>query len=319
MVTGCLLGYGRIGKIHYKNIIENNLFNLKYIHDLEENLPLIQSLDSMVKLTSSFEEILTDKEISIGIVCTPTKSHYSMIIQLLNHGKHVFCEKPISNTEKEIKDCYNLAASKNLVLLCGFNRRFDPEIMHLKTSLQYIGKIYQITTISRDYPYPKFDYLKISSGIFTDCAVHDIDYVNWFLNDKPISVSVTGSVILPYNVGAGELDTCIIIMEYSNGTKANINLSRISNNYDQRAEIYGIKGKLSLNNPYHDNDRSFPISFAQRYNDSYINELLHFLDVIQNETKIKVSLDDCINCLRIVEACEEAFQDSTKVKVRYDN
>ena len=106
-------------------------------------------------------------------------------------------------------------------------------------------------------------------------------------------------------------------MEYSNGTKANINLSRISNNYDQRAEIYGIKGKLSLVNPYSDNSISLPISFAQRYNDSYINELLHFLDVIQNGAKIKVNQDDCINCLKIVEACETAFKDSRKVLINY--
>ena len=123
--TGCLFGYGRIGKIHYKNIIKNSSINLKYIHDLEENLHLIQNLAPTVKLTSSLEEILGDKEVSIGIVCTPTNCHHSVIMQLLKHGKHVFCEKPISSSEEEIRECYNLAADKNLVLLCAFNRRFD--------------------------------------------------------------------------------------------------------------------------------------------------------------------------------------------------
>ena len=49
-----------------------------------------------------------------------------------------------------------------------------------------LGRIYQIITTSRDYPYPTFNYLKISSGIFSDCAVHDIDYINWLLEDRPI-------------------------------------------------------------------------------------------------------------------------------------
>ena len=191
-------------------------------------------------------------------------------------------------------------------------------IIQLKTNLPSIGKIHQITTISRDHPYPTFDYLKNSSGIFSDCAVHDIDYVNWLLNDKPINVSVTGNIILPYNVGAGQLDNAIIIMQYSTGIIANINLSRISTNYDQRAEIYGINGKLTMNNPYRDtNESSPPISFPERYNDSYINELTHFLNVIQQKVEIKVTLDDCINCLRIVEACEKSYRDSAKITVKY--
>ena len=110
---------------------EKPILNLTTHDLLSYSKPLIQSLEPTVKLTSLFEEILADKEVSIGIVCTPTKCHYSMIMQLLNHGKHVFCEKPISNTEKEIRDCYNLAASKNLVLSslrsgkCAFGRSFQ--------------------------------------------------------------------------------------------------------------------------------------------------------------------------------------------------
>ena len=47
--------------------------------------------------------------------------------------------------------------------------------------LDEAGKIHQINTISRDFPYPSYNYLKISSGIFSDCAVHDIDFINWIL------------------------------------------------------------------------------------------------------------------------------------------
>jgi len=318
MLCGCLFGYGRIGKIHYRNIINNSLIRLKYIHEIEERIDSIQTEIPNIKVTASLEEILDDLELNICIICTPTKYHYSVIIQSLLKGKHVFCEKPLSSSEEEIKECYNLAASKNLVLLCAFNRRFDPRIIQLKNNIPSIGKIHQITTISRDFPYPTFDFLKISSGIFSDCAIHDIDYVNWLLDDKPINVYATGNVITPYRVGAGELDNAIIILYYSSGIIVNINLSRISTNYDQRTEIYGINGKLNMTNPYSEfSDSNNPISFPERYNDSYINELTHFLNVIQKKETIQVTFDDCINNLRIIEACEKSFKSSSKVSIKY--
>ena len=331
MFHGCLFGYGRIGKIHYKNIMNSSLINLKYIHELENRVDIVyneinknydnlNNIDKIkkIKVTSCLKEILEDKEINICIICTPTQFHYNVIMESLKHGKHVFCEKPLSSIEKEIKESYTLAESHNLVLLCALNRRFDPRIIQLKQSLPQIKPIHQITSISRDYPYPTFDYLKISSGLFSDCAIDDIDYVNWLLDDKPINVNVTGNTVTPYYVGAGELDNAIIIMQYSNGIIVNINLSRISTNYDQRTEIYGMNGKLTMENPYKQNFL-FPISFQERYKYSYENELIHFLNVIQKKDTIKVNMDDCLNCLRIVEACEESVKTSSKISVNYSD
>lgn len=65
----------------------------------------------------------------------------------------------------EIVEVFEMAKSKGLQLFVGYNRRFDPEIKQMKN--------------------------KISSGIFHDCATHDIDYVNWILDDLPYSVQVT--------------------------------------------------------------------------------------------------------------------------------
>jgi len=319
MYNCCLFGFGRAGKIHYQNIIDNTLIKLKYIYDLEENIIDIQNkVDSIIKVTSSLDDILQDKEVTISIICTPTNLHYPLIKASLNNGKHVLCEKPLSNLEEDIIECYELANSQNLVLLCALNRRFDPDIINLKNNISTIGKIHKVMTISRDYPYPTVDYLKISSGLFSDCAIYDIDYVNWLLDDKPINVNVTGNTVTPYEIGAGELDNAIIIMQYSNGIIVNINLSRISTNYDQRTEIYGTNGKLTMKNPYKDTDL-YTISFQQRYSESYKNELTHFLNVIQKKEAIKVNMDDCLNCLRIVEACEESFKTSSRISVKYDD
>jgi len=314
-----LIGFGRIGKIHYKNIMENEELNLKYIIDRKEVLNEIRyEVSSFIITTDSLPVALTS-DIKIVFICSPTNEHHSQIIQSLNHDKHVFCEKPINENERVIKECYNLAESKNLTLLCAFNRRFDPQITSLKNKQNSIGKVHQISTFSRDYPYPSFEFLSYSSGLFSDCAIHDIDFINWILNDKPTSVYVSGSVLKPIDVGAKQLDNAIIIMEYPNNITAVINSSRISTNYDQRIEIHGENGSLISKNPYGDIDKTFtdPISFTERYKVSYSNEIEHMIDCVKNGKNPIVTKEECINNVKIIDACNASYHSASKVVVDY--
>ena len=259
-----LLGFGRAGKIHYNNILNSSAnLELAYIFDTRID-EINKELNNSVCVTNNFNDILNDFSIQAVIICTPTNLHFRFIKLSLENGKHVLCEKPLSYHENEINECYKLAEKNNLVLLCAFNRRFDPQIIKIREDLHRnkIGKVHQINTISRDYPYPTYNYLIISGGIIHDCAVHDIDFINWILNDKPISVYVTGNIVTPYNINGGTLDNAIIILEYSNGILVNINCSRISTNYDQRIEIYGERGTLISSNPYQEFD-TIPISFPE--------------------------------------------------------
>ena len=147
-------------------------------------------------ITDNIEKIYDDETVKAIIVCSPTFTHFNIIKRALENNINVFVENPLSLDLSEIKICYDLAEKKSLRLFVGYNRRFDKNITKLKKIIKdkSLGKINYITTTSRDYPYPKLDYLKISGGIFHDCAVHDIDYVNWVLCELPKSVYVTGKI-----------------------------------------------------------------------------------------------------------------------------
>jgi len=314
----CLVGYGRAGKIHYRNIMANPSTSLIYVCDLEEGVESTRmSIDEEIVVTSNLEDILADKSVDMVVVCSPTNTHRDIVVMCLKSGKHVLCEKPLAESGGDIRECYESADENNRVLLCAYNRRFDPELLRIKDSIRSIGGIYRVITVSRDYPYPSYDYLRESSGVFHDCAVHDIDYVNWIVDDKPISIYVTGNVVTPFRQGAGKLDIVTILMEYSTGIIANINLSRISENYDQRVIFYGENGTLSMTNPYEDN--TSPISFQERYHDSYVNELDHFIDVVEGKDTLRVTLQDCLNSQRIVEACDKSYASCARVTVKYSD
>ena len=307
MLNVGLFGYGRIGKIHFKNIIENPKFNL---------LTICDKLDieiSDIHITKDENDIINNKSINAVIICSPTATHYNLIIDCLNKNKHVFVEKPLSLDVEEIKTCYNLARRKNLKLLVGYNRRFDNKILSLKNGINNIGKVNYVLTISRDYPYPTYEYLKISGGMFHDCAVHDIDYVNWILDELPNTVNVTASTTEKKSINNGNLDHINIIFTYPSNIICSMNLSRISQSYDQRCEIYGNEGELRITD-YESDDK---ISFPERYKQSYKDELNYFEKIVTYNLQNRITLEDNVNNHIIAEACIKSFEESKKINIVY--
>ncbi len=302
-----LFGYGRIGRIHFKNIIENPNFNIIALCDKSDITV------SDIYVTKNEDEIIKNKNIEAVIICSPTATHYKLILDCLRNNKHVFVEKPLSLELEEIKICYNLAKNNKLQLLVGYNRRFDSKIISLKNNLANVGKVNYVLTISRDYPYPTYEYLKISGGMFHDCAVHDIDYVNWILDELPCTVNVTASTTEKKSVNNGNLDHINIVLTYPSNIICSMNLSRISESYDQRCEIYGNKGELRITD-YQSEDK---ISFPERYKQSYQNELQYFHEIVTKKVENIITLEDNVNNHIIAEACAKSLEENKKINILY--
>jgi len=304
MLNIAIIGFGRIGHIHHENLKNCKNCEVKYVFDLHNIL--------------EFDRILCRQEINAVMICTNTNAHYELIIKSLENNLHVFVEKPLSIDLDEIKKCFKLANEKELLLFIAYNRRFDPDLQKIKTKLDNneIGKINTILTISRDYPYPSENFLKTCNGIFFDCAIHDIDYINWMLNSKPISVFATSNNIIPDNLN-NNYDNVIILLKYPNDILVSINLSRISKSYDQRLEIYGQNNEI-IKNEYKINNESF----IERYKISYINELNHFINLLGKDTNIIINennknLENDINNNIIISNCIKSIKEFKLVNINY--
>lgn len=310
-----LFGYGRAGQIHYKNIMENKNYKLSGVVDavnvsskIDQDVEFIYDTD-----IEKINILLDNNNIKAVIVATPTRCHYYYIMLSLKKNKHVFVEKPVADDIYQINECFDYANKNNLILFVGYTRRYDPTIMAIKESVDNnkIGKINYVLTISRDYPYPQENFLKICSGIFHDCATHDIDYVNWIIKDKPISVYV--AVESNVNIEEYNYNHVLINLNYSSGTVASLNLSRVSSSYDQRCEFYGDKGEL-INNIY---DPRSQYSFPERYNQAFKKEIEEFYNCIMNNKSPIVTKDECIVNFIIAEACQESIDKNRKITIKY--
>ena len=148
------------------------------------------------------------------------------------------------------------AAEVERPLFCAFNRRFDPSFSSVRRRVVEgeVGHVHMIKTTSRDSPLPSLDYLKISGGIFHDCAVHDIDLITWILGEYPSKVYSTANSLMKEIGDIGDHDNVLISLTFPSGSLGSIDLSRFANyGYDQRLEVFGAKGMLQVKNVNPDN------------------------------------------------------------------
>ena len=121
------------------------------------------------------EQVWTDASVGAVVICTPTKEHQSQVRRALETGKHVFCEKPLATNLDGTLQLLRLAKSKNLILFCAFQRRFDPSFaaVQAKLSSGQLGTIQVIKSTSRD-PAVGFDLSCVGDlSIFLDSMIHN--------------------------------------------------------------------------------------------------------------------------------------------------
>ena len=216
--------------------------------------------------------------------------------------------------------CYDLAKKKNLPLMCSFNRRFDPGTREIYNRLKAgdLGQVQMAKQTSRDYPLPPMEYLKNTKGIYHDCAIHNIDLVTWMFGERPLTVYTTGHAFVSEIGAMNDVDTLAICLKFPSGGIGLIDVSRFACfGYDQRLEVFGNKGVLTQQNyrptnvefSGQDGTRTGRIydSFTERFAESYVIALDHFVDVVQGKCALEITKESTLLATEIVEACDRSL------------
>ena len=331
MVKIGIIGAGRIGKVHAK--AASNLNGAKIIWLADPIAPdLEETAKSMgiEKTSKNYKDILNDKEVDAIFICTPTDTHYTISMEALNFGKHVFCEKPVDLELVRVKDVKDLVAKTGKKYMVGFNRRFDHNFMAIKENIDkgLIGKLELIQITSRDPEPPPISYVKVSGGLFCDMMIHDFDMVRYLSSSNPKSVTAIGDALVNPKIKTegNDIDTAIVSIELENGALAVItNSRRASYGYDQRAEVHGELGALSCSN---DTSNSLVISskdgiihekplyfFLERYLNAYKMEIEIFVDSIINNKETPVTIEEAYQSLLLAKAAQKSLIENRKVYI----
>lgn len=157
-----------------------NIINVKYIYVRHFNFSWDTYDD--IEYTSDLNKLLIDPDINLIVITTPIDSHYKYIKLCLENNKNVLCEKPFLKTSNEAKELFTLAKSKNLLLECYQNRRYDSDFLTVQKIIES-GKLDDIFEIDMHFDYfrPEIPYNESSFNFETSFlythACHTLDQV----------------------------------------------------------------------------------------------------------------------------------------------
>ncbi|MBT6122582.1 MAG: Gfo/Idh/MocA family oxidoreductase, partial [Candidatus Puniceispirillum sp.] len=239
-----VLGAGRIGQVHARAVAGHDAAVLVAVSD-----PIVAAADAIADHygcdVRMIDEIASSDDVDGVIICTPTDTHADLIEQFARCGKAIFCEKPIDLSVDRVRACLDVVNEAKAVLMVGFNRRFDPHFAALKMAINNgdIGASEMAVITSRDPGAPPVDYIKRSGGIFRDMTIHDFDMAVFLMDEMPITIQASGSVLVDPAIGdAGDYDSASVIMTMESGKQVTIsNSRRATYGYDQRIEVHGSK------------------------------------------------------------------------------
>ncbi len=326
-----VLGVGRIGKIHAENLV-NRVPGTKVValsDTFSEPLLALASELNVTKTFTDYKQVLEMPEVDAIAICTPTSTHYQIILDAAAAGKHIFCEKPLELSLEKIAAIGKVVEKHGVQLMVGFNRRYDSNFLKVRETVQdgKVGDPQLLRITSRDPGPPPADYIRSSGGMFLDMTIHDFDMARYLLASEVVELYATANVLVdPIFRELGDWDTAVIALKFANGAMGAIDNSRkAAYGYDQRVEVFGSKGMIAVNNNTADNHvfldsegshSALPLNFfMDRYTESYRHEIEAFVDAIRKKTPVPVSAFDCLMAVTMGIAARRSVEENRPVRL----
>ena len=303
-----VIGTGRIGKLHIQHLAQD-IPEADLVALCSLDRPSMESLAEQFNVPQTIDdytELLADPQIDAVLITSATNTHVAISQAAAEAGKHIFCEKPIALDLAEIDETLAIVEEAGVKFQVGFQRRFDASFMRVRETVASgkIGEPHIMRITSRDPAPPPIEYIKVSGGIFLDMTIHDFDMARYLIGDEAVEIYATGAVRVDPEIGeAGDIDTAVITGRFQNGVIATIDNSREAvYGYDQRVEVFGSKGMVTVANPLTDTVTVSgsegthaalpPYFFVERYKAAYLSELQAFIRCVQEDTAPLVTGQD---------------------------
>ena len=210
-----LIGCGKWGSNHFKDLSKREDVNLLWICSLPESIESLKKkfkVDVSIRSTNNFDDIINDTKVDAVIIATTPKAHYKIALESLNKGKHVLLEKPMTLSFKESDELLILAKKKKKTLMVGHIHYYNPYLKKLGKDIKD-GSFGEIKWVSSLYG---SDLKRKDVSIEWDVLPHDFSLFNIVLGGFPTKVSVSGNddilnMNLVFSDGKNEMFCCTTV------------------------------------------------------------------------------------------------------------
>ena len=319
MLKAGVLGAGHLGKIHLKLLNESKKYELVGFYDANSENANKISTEFGYKKFDSIEDLI--EAVDVVDVVTPTLSHFEVAKKTITAGKHLFIEKPITNTFAEAEELIALAQKHGVKGQVGHVERFNPAFRAVASKIENPMFI-------EAHRLAEFNPRGTDVPVVLDLMIHDIDAVLSVVKSKVKNINASGVSVI-----SDTPDIANARIEFENGCVANLTASRISMKNMRKSRFFQRDAYISVDflekicevvkmkdAPETPDDYAMILQNAEGVkkqiyfdnpdvspNNAILDELETFADAINNNTTPIVTLQQGAEALRVANGVIESF------------
>ncbi len=319
MLKAGVLGAGHLGKIHLRLLQESKNYELVGFYDVDEDTGKKVEKEFGYKYFNDLDALIA--AVDMVDVVTPTLSHFEMGKKAITAGKHLFVEKPITNTVEEAEALVELAKKHKVKGQVGHVERFNPAFMAVAAKIENPMFI-------ETHRLAEFNPRGTDVPVVLDLMIHDIDAILSVVKSEVKNISASGVSVI-----SDTPDIANARIEFENGCVANLTASRISLKNMRKSRFFQRDAYISVDflekkcevvkmkdAPVEEGDFDMILQNAegvkkQIYFDNpeinptnaILDELDTFAHAINNDTTPIVSLEQGTRALRVAKQIINSF------------
>jgi predicted dehydrogenase len=337
-----IVGTGLMGLQHIKAISKSKKANLHSIVDISDNAKKLSN-KYKIPLYSDVSSLLKSNQLDAVIVATPNQLHEKHTISFLKKKIPVLLEKPISDNIKSAKKIIISSKKNKTPLLIGYHRRHNAIVSKVKTIIRSgkLGNIVSANVVCWLYKHKEYfkETWRISrgGGPLGINLVHDIDMICYLLGSIRYVQAFTTNKTRKHKVE----DTATVSLIFESGALCTLNISDTIVapwSYELTAGenpaypvtnqsaymIGGTKGSIQFPNLkywFYKKERSWwnkiflKSDINKKDDNTLVNQIDHFSDVVLKKVKPKVNGSDGLNSLKIFAAITKSAKTGKKIKI----
>jgi predicted dehydrogenase len=309
-----VVGYGHLGKWHAQKVEAfPALAELKYIVEkFPAAIEAAQLAHPNVQVVDDISKAIHD--IDAAFVVTPTSFHFELVEFLLKNNKHVFCEKPLTETTSQALKLKDLLLGKDLVLQVGHSERFHQAWERKENYKQFFNSPAHIT-LKRVAP---FKGRATDVDVVQDLMIHDLDLLVYLFGETPISVESVG-----FKMRTNRYDYVSSNFKFKSGHRATITVGRNQTKEVRELEISNKAGTLLVDLMRNEIQEALGTEPGPEFvsldkyekRDHLMLEHKHFYESITEHKKPIVSLEDGLLAVRLIDKVIESVESGREVMI----
>lgn len=312
-----IIGAGNFTKSTMLPALKDSGAGFKYISSANGlSSTLLAKKYGFTHSTTDYKEILNDQEIDTILITTRHNLHAKMVIEGLHAGKNVFVEKPLSLNNDELQLIIDAYQHSEKTLIVGFNRRFSPHIVKIK-SLVGNSQMNVIATMNAGFiPANVWVHdMKIGGGRIIGEACHYIDLISFLTGSKVKAVCMNALGTNPEE----STDNASILLRYENGSTGVINyFANGSKAYSkERVEVFSQERTFIMDN--FRETKGYGVKGFSKLKTSmdkgHKNQFHRFIKMVQTGGDAIIPFESIVNTTRTSFAAIQSLKENRWVEV----